>query len=164
MSSVDRLFKLADRFARKISLAQQSAQPSEIMNALQTAGLWDRSAEVAPIIATVGIPDEAKIAIDFTLDGQLNIKYNVAANVPIPPPLPPLDKNATDEEKAAYPAQKLQRDKEIAVAKGLQAKATAGALKLSNLLRAKYGAAVKAALAKGNIAVSGTMDVKWLTF
>ena len=82
MSSVDKLFKLADRFARKMSLGQQtSAQPGEVQNALQAAGLWDKAAEVSPLLGSAGV-DDGPIVITMTIDKGLNFKYNVTATPP----------------------------------------------------------------------------------
>jgi len=153
MSSVDRLFKLADRFARKISLGQNVA--GDFQNALQAAGLWDKSSEVAPMIAAAGIPDEAAIAINFVIDSQFNVTYNVTATTPPPPP--PAAPDAT-------PAEKAEIQKAIAAATALQKRATVAAAKLAGMLKAKYGAAMKAALVKAGMAITDTMAVKWLTF
>ena len=160
MKSTDKLFKLADRFARKISLGQQSLQPGEIANILQGANLWDKSAEVAPMINAAGIPDAASIAATIHIDQQFNCKYLVEAKVPIPPAPEPLPPTATPEEKATFNEAKKARDVAIA----LQKTATAGGAKLSNLLAAKYGASMKSALAKSGKTITDTMDVKWLTF
>jgi len=158
MSSVDRLFKLADRFARKISLGQNVA--GDFQNVLQAAGLWDKSAEVAPMINTAGIPDVASIAINILIDSQFNCKINASATVPIPP-LPETPKaDATPEDKTAY----AEAVKAVKVAQAAQKVATAGAAKLSSLLTVKYGAAMKAALVKAGKAITDTMEVKWLTF
>jgi hypothetical protein len=78
MNFVDRIFKLAERFARKISLAQQSAQSGEIANVLQAAGLWDKSAEVSPMLTQAGV-DDGPILINFVVDKGLNVKFNVSA-------------------------------------------------------------------------------------
>lgn len=79
MSSVNKLFKLADRFARKISLAQKVA--GDFQDALQAAGLWDKSNEVSPMLATAGV-DNGPVAITIHLDKGMNVKFLVSATPP----------------------------------------------------------------------------------
>lgn len=83
MSYTDHLFKLAERLARKISLAQaQSAQPGEIMAVLKSAGLWEKTQEVAPLLAKAGISDDATVAISIVVDSKLDVNYVVQTNPP----------------------------------------------------------------------------------
>lgn len=83
MSSVDKLTKLADRFARKLSLAQvPTAQAGDIENALKAAGLWERSAEVAPLLNQAGVADDASVAISIMVDSKLDVKYHVQTQPP----------------------------------------------------------------------------------
>lgn len=152
MSSTDKLFKLASRFARKLSLGQQAA--GDFQDKLQAAGLWDKSAEIAPMLNAVGAPDSAAIATVIHIDKLLNCRITATASVPMPPAPPP---DATPEDVKNY---KLA----LAQAQTDQKMATAAAGKLSAMLTAKYGAAMKAALAKSGLAVTDTMDVKWVTF
>lgn len=119
MSSVNKLFKLADRFARKISLGQQVA--GDFQDALQRAGLWDKSQEVSAMLSAAGV-DDGPISVTIRFDKGLNVKFIVSATPP------------------------------------------AGAAKLTALLTTKYAAAMKAACAAAKLAVTDTMDVKWLTF
>lgn len=79
MSSVNKLFKLAERFSRKISLAQKVA--GDFQDALQAAGLWDKSNEVSPMLASAGV-DDGPVAIVIHLDKAMNIKYLVTATPP----------------------------------------------------------------------------------
>lgn len=123
MSSVDKLNKLADRFARKIVLGQtSSAQAGDIQNALQTAGLWDKAAEVSPLLNAAGVSDDASVKISIMVDSKLDVKYHVETQPP------------------------------------------AAAIKLAALLKNKYGAAMKAALAAAKLTVAETVTLGWLTF
>ncbi|NJO18594.1 MAG: hypothetical protein HC877_23570 [Thioploca sp.] len=79
MGSVDKLFKLADRLARKISLGQQVA--GDFQDTLQSAGLWDKSAEVSPMLAAAGV-DDGPVAITIRFDKGLNVKFLVSATPP----------------------------------------------------------------------------------
>jgi hypothetical protein len=130
MKSLERILKLAERFERKISFglamkyAQQSSQPDDIAAALKTAGLFELSQAVAPLLSTVGISDDTKAVIHILVHKDLSCTYPVVLD-------------------PANPAQ---------------------ALKLAGAIRAKYGAAMKAALAKAGIQVTDTMEVNWLTF
>lgn len=81
MNSVDKLFKLADRLARKMSLGQQTAQSGEIQKALQDAGLWDRTSEVSALLASAGVDDGA-VTIGFRVDSGLNFTFQVSATPP----------------------------------------------------------------------------------
>jgi hypothetical protein len=78
MKSVNNLIKLAERFAYK--LAQQTAQPGEIASALKAAGLFDKSAEVAPLLNAAGVPDDVKVEISIMVDKTLNCTYVVDTN------------------------------------------------------------------------------------
>ena len=79
MSSVNKLFKLAERFAHKISLGQKVA--GDFQDALHNAGLWDKSAEVSPMLATAGV-DDGPVAITIRFDKGLNVKFIVSATPP----------------------------------------------------------------------------------
>lgn len=80
--SIDKLTKLADRFARKLSLAQAAtAQAGEIQQVLKDAGLWEKSPEVAPLLNAAGVGDGA-VAIVLSVDKTLSVKYNVTASPP----------------------------------------------------------------------------------
>jgi len=83
MNSVDRLFKLAEHFANKISLAQaqMETQPAQIEQILQAAGLWDKANEVSPLLSAAGV-DNDPVVINFQVDPQLNIKFLVTASPP----------------------------------------------------------------------------------
>lgn len=124
MKSVDNLVKLAERFARKISLGQKVfAQPGEIQKALTDAGIWEKSAEVAQLLPKAGV-DDGPVAVSIVVDSQLNVNFSVSATPP------------------------------------------AAATKLAALLKGKYAAAFKAAIAKAGLSVSTEepVTVKWLTF
>lgn len=83
MNSIDKLFKLADRFAHKISLAQ-SGQAGDAMRILKEAGLWDIVDQVNPILDELNIPPEKSIALNIVIDSGFNISY------PSQPPMPAL--------------------------------------------------------------------------
>lgn len=123
MKSVDKLLKLAERFSRKISLAQQSsAQAGDIENALKAARLWDLSQAVSPLLNQAGVSDTAPVKITIVVDSKLDVKFTVETQPP------------------------------------------AAALKLAGLLRTKYSAAMKAAIAAAKLSVAETLTVPWLTF
>lgn len=82
MKSVNRIIKLAERFAHKI--AQQSADAGAIQDILTAAGLWDKSAEVAPMLNAAGIPDDTAVQTFIMVDNKLNCKYRVALLPPRP--------------------------------------------------------------------------------
>ena len=123
MSSVDRLTKLAERFARKLSLGQAQVvnELDLVTDALKAAGLWDKSGEVAPMLTAAGCSDDP-VTITFSVDKGLNFKYHVTCTPP------------------------------------------AAAIKLANLVRVKYGAAMKDALVKAKVALTAPVDSKWLEF
>ena len=85
MKYTEHLLKIAERFAHKLLLAQQaSAQPGEIMAVLQTAGLWEKSAEVAPLLNTAGVSDDTTVQIFIIVDSKLNCTYRIATTPPRP--------------------------------------------------------------------------------
>lgn len=159
MSSVDKIFKLAERFARKISLGYQSADADAVEKALQRVGLWDKSAEIAPLVQAAGVPDEAKLDIRVIVDSQFNCKFKVIPTTPPPPA--PLDPKAVPPPS---PEEIAENKKQIAAAMALQKAAAAASAKLQSMLSAKYGAAMKAGLAKAGISITETIEVKWMTF
>lgn len=123
MSSSDKLNKLADRFARKLSLAQtSSAQAGDIETALKAANLWEKAPEVAPLLNAAGVADDASVAVSIIVVKGLDVKYHVDTSPP------------------------------------------AAAIKLAALLKAKYGAAMKAALVAAKLNVADTVTVSWLHF
>lgn len=76
MSSVDKLFKLADRLARKISLGQ-SAQPGDIQSNLQEARLWDLTNDLFPLLDQADIPAGVPVHLDIVVDSNFNVTYPV---------------------------------------------------------------------------------------
>lgn len=83
--STNRLFKLAERFSRKISLGQAPkfyAQPSTVQKILKDAGLWEKSAEVAPLLGQAGVSSDASVSISIVVDNKLDIKYPVDTQPP----------------------------------------------------------------------------------
>ncbi len=80
MSSVDKLLKLAARFAEKVALAQaQSAQPGDIDSALSRAGARPSSNDIAPLLNTARVPDNVSIDVKAVVDKNMNVKFHVAA-------------------------------------------------------------------------------------
>lgn len=80
MNSIDKLFKLAEHFARKISLAQaQSAQPGDIDNALSQAGARPTSNDIAPLLTTAKVPEDVSVDVKAVVDKNLNVRFHVAA-------------------------------------------------------------------------------------
>lgn len=84
MKSVDHLVKVAERFARKISLAQAqvSAQSGDIANALQAKGLLISSNDVGPLLNTAHVPETATVKIDLMVDSKLDAHFVVTTNPP----------------------------------------------------------------------------------
>jgi ribosomal protein L11 len=81
--SIDKLTKLADRFARKLSLGQSnSAQAGDIEGALKAAGLWEKAPEVAPLLNAAGVADDATVAVSIIVDNKLDVKYHVDTSPP----------------------------------------------------------------------------------
>lgn len=76
MKSVDNLVKLAERFARKISLAQQtSAQPGEIQSALEAAGVWGKPDDLFPLADAAGLP-QGPCTFTFTVNKSLDTTFH----------------------------------------------------------------------------------------
>lgn len=92
MSSVDRLFKLADRFARKISLGQlkpepklpMPAQPGDIPDALEAANLWARPDDIFPLADEAGLPSNVSVVLSITVDANLNVTFGVQTSPATP--------------------------------------------------------------------------------
>jgi ribosomal protein L11 len=93
MSSTDKLTKLAERFARKLSLGQMggeapqplltgSAQAGDIEGALKAAGLWEKAPEVAPLLNAAGVADDASVAVSIIVDNKMDVKYHVDTSPP----------------------------------------------------------------------------------
>lgn len=149
MSSIDKLNKLADRFARKIVLGQVeqgpvaqprqefpvehsgatlsggmsgTAQAGDIETALRAANLWDKASEVSPLLNAAGVSDDASVKISIVVDAKLDVKYHVETQPP------------------------------------------AAAIKLAALLKNKYSAAMKQALVAAKLTVADTITLGWLTF
>ncbi len=80
MKSVDNLVKLAERFARKISLAQQTAQPGEIVKALQDGGVWGKPEDLFPLADQAGLP-QGPCTFNFTVDKNLNTTFHTVCSV-----------------------------------------------------------------------------------
>lgn len=89
MNSVDKLVKLAERFARKLSLGQQVVNEVDLVEkALTDAGLFGPTALpklnsiVSPMLNQAGVADDASVTITFTVEPNLNIKFHVATSPP----------------------------------------------------------------------------------
>lgn len=81
--STDRLFKLAERFARKISLAQ-SAQASDIQYNLTLANLWGTpESSLFPVLDEVGIDANVPVTTSIQVDSNFNVSFpSVVAGSP----------------------------------------------------------------------------------
>lgn len=76
--SVDKLIKLADRFARKLSLAQTtSAQAGEIQTALENAHVWGVPDDLFPLADQAGLP-QGPCEFSFMVDKGLNSTFHTA--------------------------------------------------------------------------------------
>lgn len=85
MKSVERLIKIADRFARKISLAQAvttTMQPGQIADLLKSVNAMPLSAEIAPFLNTAKCPEDANILVDIIIDAKLNVTFKITATPP----------------------------------------------------------------------------------
>lgn len=83
--STNRLFKLAERFARKISLADKlpmPAQPGDIQDALEAANLWGTPDVLFPSADAAGLDPAAPVAVTIVVDASLNVSFRVTAGAP----------------------------------------------------------------------------------
>lgn len=73
--STERLFKLAERFARKISLAQ-SAQAGDIERNLKDAGLWGTPESILfPILDELDINPNVEVTTSIKVDSNFNVTF-----------------------------------------------------------------------------------------
>jgi len=81
MKSVERLEKVADRFARKMSLAQATTtmQPVEIKNLLTKMNVFPLPNDIAPLLNTAKCPETVNILVDFIIDAKLNVTFKITA-------------------------------------------------------------------------------------
>ncbi len=150
MSNTDRLFKLAERFARKVSLAQQSAQSGELENVLKDAGVWGSPNDLFPLADEAEIPGGVPITFAIVVDSGLNVSFKLDTEPrhgqPAPPPPP----------ASQVPPAKL--------------------IKMFKLMKDKFGPGMSQALKSGKIkeydnkgnvtsqrpvTVSGTVTIGW---
>lgn len=78
MGSLDKIIRLANRFSRKLSLAQghsQTAQPSEIDKALYDAGVRPTAEALGPFLDKAGVPAEAHLSIGITVDPSARVVF-----------------------------------------------------------------------------------------
>jgi len=84
MNSVDKLFKLADRFARKISLAEDKlpmpAQPGDIQDALANANLWGVPDNLFALADQAGLDADVNVATFINIDQNLNVTFKVTTS------------------------------------------------------------------------------------
>ena len=81
MKSVDHLVKIAERFVRKVSLAQtMKAQPGDIETALNNARVKPSPQDIAPLLNVAKVPEDVSLDIKISVDPKLNVKFLVAAN------------------------------------------------------------------------------------
>lgn len=72
--------QLADKYAQTVS-----AQPGDVENALRSAGLWDKTQDVSPMLNAAGVPDDASVVISMQVDPALNFTYPVVLTPPNKP-------------------------------------------------------------------------------
>jgi hypothetical protein len=87
MSSVDKIFKLADRFARKISLAEKlamPAQPGDIADALVAAGLLGKPDDLFPIADQLDLDASVNVATSINIDQNMNVTFSVVTSPALP--------------------------------------------------------------------------------
>src|SRR5277367_98147 len=86
MKSVDHLVKVAERLARKMSLAQtQTLQAGEIAKILHDANLPPSdytTKEIGPLLNTAGVPENASVEISILVDPRLVVTFQVKTNPP----------------------------------------------------------------------------------
>lgn len=75
MKSVDNLVKLAERFARKISLAQQTAQAGEIEGVLKEGRVWYTENDLFPLADEAGVPAGIAIFFNIVVDKNLDVTF-----------------------------------------------------------------------------------------
>jgi hypothetical protein len=86
MSYSDKITKLANKFSRKLALAQatNTAQAADVEDALKAASLFDISDKVSPLLDGAKVSGDAKVAISIVVDKQLTTHYVVALDPPAP--------------------------------------------------------------------------------
>jgi len=83
MKSFEKLAELADRFERKISRGQQSAQSADIEDALSKAGVKPDANAIAPLLNTAKVPDSVSFEIFVVVDKALNVSFRIDPTVPV---------------------------------------------------------------------------------
>lgn len=146
MKYVDYMTKLANRFERKLSLAQQSAQSGELQKALSDAGALPGPDAVSPLLNAVGIPDTSAVEIFMVIDHNLNVTFSSVMTPAFTP-----DPSKTEQQNQ----QELAR---------LTKLANVPAGKLNKLLFDKYSASMKKALLASKLAPTDTVKFSWLKY
>lgn len=78
MGSLDKIIRLANRFSRKLSLAQghsQTAQPSEIDKVLYDAKLRPDANELSPFLDKANVPATAHLSIGIVVDPSARVVF-----------------------------------------------------------------------------------------
>jgi hypothetical protein len=81
--SLEKLLKLAANY-EKMADSIMSAQPSDIEGVLQSAGLWNLSKDVSPMLNSAGVPDDAGVSISIVVGNKLETNFVVALTPPNP--------------------------------------------------------------------------------
>lgn len=82
MKSVEHLTKIADRFVRKMSLAQAvttTMQPYQIAELLKSVNAMPLAAEIGPLLNTAKCPENVSIKIDIFIDAKLNVTFHITS-------------------------------------------------------------------------------------
>ncbi len=75
MKNTERLFKLAERFSRKISLAQ-SAQAGDIERNLKDAGVWGTpESALFPVLDELDIDPKYAVTTSIKVDSNFNVTF-----------------------------------------------------------------------------------------
>jgi hypothetical protein len=84
MRSLEKMVGLAERFEHKLEKYAQEvgAQAYDVEKVLVAANLWDLSAQVAPMLAQAGVPENVSVATFIVVDKVLNVTFLVTTNPP----------------------------------------------------------------------------------
>lgn len=82
MKATQKIIQLGKEIEKRLLVKAQamSAQPDDIEQALRTAGLYDISNQVAPLLNAAGVPENVSLKIGIDVDPHLNVGYTVAAS------------------------------------------------------------------------------------
>lgn len=83
--STSRVIKLAERLARKISLAEKlpmPAQSGDVQDALEAANLWGTPDVLFPSADAAGLDPAAPVSVTIVVDAAGNVSFRVTAGTP----------------------------------------------------------------------------------